>query len=93
MSKWSTVVVGLLAVHLCLLRIRLCSDWPTYLHDNARTGWTPDGRNGRERWDLRALPPELSPSGRRQKLKRLALNSVHDVRRSHSSKNWFDSEP
>lgn len=51
------------------------------------------GRSGRERWDLRALHPELLPSGRRQKLKRLALNGVHDARHSHLSKNWFGSEP
>ena len=70
MSKWSAVVVGLLAVHLCLLRIGLCSDWPTYLHDNARTGWTPDQLKPplNERW-MYSSPSSLrrawsGPAGR-----------------------------
>ena len=42
MMRTPASIVWLLSASACLSGISLGSDWPTYLHDNARAGWTAD---------------------------------------------------
>ena len=38
--RTASAFVSLLLISLCLAGIAVGSDWPTYLRDNSRAGWT-----------------------------------------------------
>ena len=42
MSKWATSILCAVTATLCLSQSVLASDWPTYLGDNARSGWSSE---------------------------------------------------